>query len=334
MKSLLSFILCVMATTATGWAQSDQKNTNGETNAVTAIAMSADSLLAEAGSDGTIRIYDRNRAGAAMQQNLAVNGAPVVAMSFCESNLLVAVSRDGTVKMWDAVSGRMVRAARLGLEKKPIAVLAPGRKPLLAEAESREVRFWNYETGERIHDFEVNDSGVAAMAFTPDGQLLVIGSVKGVVRVMDVAAWKVKRMIDLDTPIYSIAASLKRIAVGYGDGSVAVLSMSDEDSVPEVKRQTQAIGALAFSPSGDAFASSSADGSVKIWDSGTLKLLGSMDGNGSGAPAIVFSRDGRWVFSCRTFGDVNYWSLPARHGVGGKQTIFQMLKKDGKFAGF
>src|SRR5690348_9816720 len=143
MKNPVSLILCGMLVAACAHGETAPTATNSEP--VTAIAVSAGKLLAEAGGDGAIKIYDMNRGGASMQNDLAKSGAPVAAMGFCESNLLVAASVDGTVKTWDAVSGRLLRAVRLGFGKGPIAVLAPRRERLVAEAESREVRLWNYE---------------------------------------------------------------------------------------------------------------------------------------------------------------------------------------------
>lgn len=120
------------------------------------------------------------------------------------------------------------------------------------------------------------------MAFTPDGKLLVIGSYKGVVRVADVTARKVTRSIDLDTPVHALAASSNYIVVGYGDGSVAMLNLRDQESIPEAKEHHGAIRGLAFSHDGRRFASASADQAVMLWwDTETLKPLCALKGNHS-----------------------------------------------------
>ena len=281
----------------------------------TAIALSADGKNLAVGNERGIRTYDRlaiGRREPRLSQTLK-EAAPVLAIGFYGTNILVSLTRDGTVNRWRIDRGGVHHGAKINFGGPFIPVFSPTNEWFIAGASLRRVWLYDDDTGKRIHDFEVDDSDVAAMAFTPDGKSLVIGSVKGVVRVLDVTAWKVTRMIDLDTPIYSIAASEKRIAVGYGDGSVAMLDLlGDQDSLPEVKQQTGVIGAVAFSPDGREFASGSADGSVKIWDSRTLKLLHSLQGNAGAVRAIVFSSDGRRVVSCGANGNVNYWSLPGR----------------------
>jgi WD40 repeat protein len=268
--------------------------------------------LAVGGVDGAIRVYDA-RPGehsiAWLTHTLTGHTAPILAIGFHETNALVSVSLDHTAKIWDITSGKLLHSAQLNFGKQLVPAIAPGKEPLVAGGALREVRLWNYKTGELLKSFEANDSDVAALVFTPDGKLLVIGTTKGVVRVMDVAAWKVTRTIDLDTPVRSIAASMNRIAVGYADGSVALLDFSDQSSVPEVKEQTGTIRAIAFSLNGKRFASASADGTIKVWDVNTLQLLSSLEGRDGEVLSVAFSPDGQKVASGGADGNVNYWTV-------------------------
>jgi WD40 repeat protein len=126
---------------------------------------------------------------------------------------------------------------------------------------------------------------------------------------MDVAAWTVARTIDLDSPIHSLAASAEHILVGYSDGTVAILHFGDQPSVPEVKKQSGTINALAFSPKGELFASASADHSVKVWDSKTWKPLCSLVGHAAPVLAVAFSPDGKKIASMDAEGVVNFWTF-------------------------
>lgn len=169
------------------------------------------------------------------------------------------------------------------------------------------ITFWNYRTGRSLKTFEANDSEVSALGFTPDGKQLVVGTWKGVLRVFDIAAGKMVREIDLDTPIYSLAASMEHIAVGYGDGTVAVLNFSEQSSIPELKKQNGAIMCIAFSPKGDRFVCGSADGAVGVWDAKTLQLLGGQEGRGLKVLSVVFGPDGREIVAADTSGMVRSW---------------------------
>jgi WD40 repeat protein len=276
-----------------------------------AIAFSPSGRLAVAG-EHAICIYDVDgRNGLApIAQTLRAHTAPVLAMRFEDANALVSVARDESAKIWDAGSGKLLHSAKLIWGEEPICAMAPGGQPFVAEAALRRVGLWNYRTGKQIRRFEANDSPVSALAFAPDGKSLVIGTFKGVVRVVEVASWKVTRMIDLDAPVRSVAASRKQVLVGYEDGTVAVLNFGELDSIPQVRRQTGSINALAFSANGKRFASASADGTIKVWDTGTLKLICSLEGRSAAVLAIAFSVDGREIVSSDADGNVNYWRVP------------------------
>jgi WD40 repeat protein len=271
-------------------------------------------FLAVAGGDHSIRLYDArpgDRLTAELTQTLAGHTSAILAIGFNGTNKLISVSEDQTAKSWDIVSGKLLHSVELNFGKQLVPAIAPGNQPLLAGGALRELRLWNYQTGELLKSFEANDSNVAALAFTPDGKLLVIGTTKGVVRVMDVATWKVTRAIDLDTPIYSLAASMSHVAVGYGDGTVALLNLDGEQaSVPEVKKQTGKINALAFDGKGGRFASASADGKIKVWETEGLKLICSLEGNRGEVRSVVFSPNGHQVASGGVNGSITCWTVP------------------------
>ena len=261
----------------------------------------------------TIRVYDARRGDrltAELTQTLSGHRDKVMAIGFSGTNTLVSVALDQTAKIWDITSGKMIHSVKLVFGKRGVAAFAPREQPLLAGAAFKEVALWNYQTGEVLTNFVANDSGVAAVAFTPDGKSLVIGTTKGVVRVLDVATLKVTRIIDLDSPIHSLAATTNRVLLGYGDGTVAMLKFEEQPSIPEVKKQNGAINAVAFSPSGEQFAAASADGTVTVWDTETLKLLCSMEGHRGAALAVAFSPEGREMVSSGADGTVNYWMVP------------------------
>lgn len=266
--------------------------------------------LAVAG-DKMIQIYDTGAHGGSAPnflRTLTAHNAQILGLAFGGTNALVSVSFDQTVKIWDVETGKLLHAAQLQLGKRSVFAIAPERV-LAADASFGHVRLWNFRSGEILKTFEPGDSWASALAFTPDEKSLVIGTEKGVLRVMEVATGTITRTIDLDSPIRSLAASSEHIVLGYSDGTVAMLNFGDQPSVPEMKHQTGAINALAFSPAGDRFAAASADRSVKVWETATLKLLSSLKGHGSAVVAVAFSPDEKTIVSVDLSGIVNIWNV-------------------------
>lgn len=311
--SLLLFSVSAVFTQGQAPRQPDFTISREVAKPIAAIAYSSDArFLAVAGSDNAILLYDiraDGKLGDILSRKLTGHEAPIVALAFRDSSSLVSVSLDQTVRIWNAASGKILHSAEMNLGKQPLAALAPGNQPLLAGANSNRVRLWNYGSGELLRSFDANDSAVSTLVFTPDGKLMVIGTTKGVVRVMDVATWKVTRIIDMDSPVHSLAASSDRIVVGYADGTVNLLSLGEETSIPEIKAHQRPVSALAFSPKGERFASGSADGAVKVWDSETLKLLCTVGEHTARVLSIVFSPDGKQVVAVSADGKVDGWAL-------------------------
>jgi WD40 repeat protein len=309
----MAFGVYVQSASAEGIRRPDLVISNGFTKVNGAIVCSRDDrFVAVAGSSNVVCIYKAHPGHGPDGDNpqiLAGHIQPVLAIHFCGTNQLATVSIDQTARIWDIVSGRITGSVNLKMGSNAVAVFAPGDEPLLAVGTGREIDLWNYRTGERLKTFEANDSGVSALAFTPDGKRLVVGTWKGVLRVVDVALGKVVRAIDLDSPIHSLAAGRDHILVGYGDGTVAVLNFGEQTSIPELKKQSGAINALAFSPKGDRFASASADGTVKLWDAGMFKVLSTLENNGGGAFSIAFSPDGREIVASAKNGNVYRWTI-------------------------
>ena len=234
--------------------------------------------------------------------------AQISGFAFSGTNVLVSVSLDQTVKMWDVRTGKILHSAEVSVAKKSGFVIAPGHDSLAADLSQEKVRLWNYRTGEVVKTFEPGDSWPSAVAFTPNGKSLVIGTEKGVLRVMDVDTGKMK-VVDLDSPILSLAASAEYVVLGYSDGTVATLNLGDQASVPERKKQSGAISALAFSPSGKEFASASADHSIKVWEVAGLNPLYSLEGHGAPVVAVSFSPDGKRLVSMDEEGVINFWTV-------------------------
>src|SRR5262249_15638519 len=161
---------------------------------------------------------------AELSKTLTGHAAQILGLCFSDTNTLVSVSLDQTVKTWDIETGKLLHSADLALGKQIEFAIVPGSQSLAVDSSFGKARLWNFQTGEVLKTFEPNDSWVSALAFTPDGKRLVIGTDKGVLRVMDVATWTVARTIDLDSPIHSLAASAEHIIVGYGEGTVAMLN--------------------------------------------------------------------------------------------------------------
>jgi WD40 repeat protein len=229
-------------------------------------------------------------------------------MAFRDSNTLVSLSTDRSIKTWDT-PGKILHRVTLDFGTFSVFTFAPNEQPFLATGSTDRVMLWNYQNGKLLNVSETTDSNVSALAFTPDGKLLVIGTHKGVVRVLDIATRKITGTMDLDSPICALSASMKNIVVGYTDGTLAELSFGGKTSTAEVSGHNGAVTAIAFSPQGERFASGSSDGTIKIWNAESRKLLVLLKGSAATIFSVAFGADGHTLVSSTTDGTISGWRL-------------------------
>lgn len=284
---------------------------NPNANKSAAIACSANGRLLAVAFEDAIRIYDvrqGNPPDTKLTRTLA-DSSLIHALILRGSNTLVSLAADGSVKTWDANSGKLLHRTSLNSGGFTVSAFAMGNQSLLATGTRDRVTLWNYGSGKSLNAFQTTDSTVSALAFTPDGKLLVVGTHKGVVRVFDIRTRTITRTIDLDSPICALSASMNYIVLGYSDGTLAQLSFQGETSTHEVSGHNDAVTAVAFSPQEERFASGSADGTIKIWNQ-SLKLLATLKGSAA-TFAITVSADGRTLATSSTNGLIEGWHLPA-----------------------
>lgn len=123
---------------------------------------------------------------------------------------------------------------------------------------------------------------IDALAFTPDGRWLVSGSEDHTIRVWDAATGQPRQVIRppgignsgrmaLSPDGKSVAVASAYFAGGKGEPVVYLLSLADGKVEQAFRGHEKRVLAVAFSPKGDAVASSSHDGTIRVWNTATGK---------------------------------------------------------------
>lgn len=135
------------------------------------LALSRDgAILAAAGGDGAIRLWDADR-GSGISILRCAQG--VHALAFSLHGLLAAGCGDGTVRIWSVRKERQLRAfeGHAG----PVSALAfsPRAKVLASGGSDATVRVWDLPEAATVLSFRAHERRVDSVAFSPDGAMLV-----------------------------------------------------------------------------------------------------------------------------------------------------------------
>jgi WD40 repeat protein len=129
------------------------------------------------------------------------------------------------------------------------------------------------------------DTGFSAMALSPDGRTLVLGT-------------------------------------GYGQPFVRILDAGNGRLVKVLHGHGSWICDLAFSSDGRWLASASCDQTLRVWDSATWTPQGNpLRGHNQEVHAVAFARDARRLFSGSKDGEVLLWDVQASRPENGRQPL-------------
>ena len=287
------------------------------------VAWSSDGAwLASAGNDNAVRIWDP--ADGRLLHRFLGHSEGIHALSADrDGRLLVSASPEGLAKVWDARSPARPRTlqsptpAPYGGEVACVAISGDGRL-VAAGRRDRDVAVWDAATGALLHRFKTSIPGVRALAFSPDGGLLVASCgdpsppSRGeavVWRLADerpIATYREHREV-VDALVF---LDDRRVASGGGDDRIHVWDSATAAPLLTLKGHTEAVRELALSRDGRTLASGDDDGFVRLWDARTGSA-GALLPAGGKVLALAFSHDGRELAAAVRGGSILVWD-PSR----------------------
>jgi WD40 repeat protein len=279
---------------------------------VNALAFHPDGgTLATASDDGLVRLWHHLPAGKHdPKEDILGHKSPVNGVAFSlDGRLLAAGTDDGTVAVWEVSSRRPVRDD-FRHDKKVNAVAFNPKVPnrLVSASDDGTVKVWEPENEGTCDPRRIMTHGspVTALAFRPDGKVLATVGGDSPVRLWYAEAGQVRstllgRVEGVTGSVCALAfhPDGSRVATGNRDMKVYVWDVNGVAPLQTFSGHQKLVTGVAFRPHhSDQLATSSDDGTVKVWD---LKprvqahLQASAAQVGSNLYCVSFNAGGKFV---------------------------------------
>ena len=248
---------------------------------------------------------------------------------------IITAARDGTARIWDAGSGRQLFVLQ-PVGGFPTAIFDPSGERVLTAGENTQASLWNPRTGTKI--LSIKSAGDGSASFSPDGRRIVTAYGRRVF-LWNAENGTLVHEWSVDTLPCSLAFSPdgNRLLVGpFGTisyGQVPILwNIRDGSEIARLaghKSDTQLEG-VTFSHGGRLIATVSLDGSARLWDGNSGRLLEAL---GSEFPNLrlsdfpnhhdqemnsAFSPDDRFLATASVNGPIRVWDV-------GRASLFTTL---------
>ncbi len=252
-----------------------------------------------------------------------------------------AVSGDHrAIRVWDLETGKQLARTDEHDDRVMAVAFSPDGKTIATASEDRTVRLWDAATLAVRKVLRGHKWDVRGVAFTHDGKRLVSASRDETLRVWDVASGKEMKAIRAGQPLVAVALSpdCRHVVVGtLGSDALIRLNLHNEKEIVSLSGHTGRVMAVCYTQDGKRAVSASQDGTLRIWDMSTLKMVRILKGHESSVAAVALSPDGQRAVSGGADKKLYIWDLASgtliREVPGPKGPIWGVaISPDGKRA--
>lgn len=279
-------------------------------SAINDLALSHDGkLLASAGNDGLLRIWNMND-GKPVTMPIE-HGTPMASLSFApDARELLVLSADGSAKLWQWQPGVSSRVVGQGLA---VVEFLPDGKSLLLVNKSGGMSVVSRATLEPLSSLMNNAQTVSDVAIAKSGKFALVPSRDGNLRWWDLARSQLANTPMKTSSPQTVVALHPGDTVGATGGEDGVVTLwnltTSELAVPTPIRHDAGITQLQFSPDGRWIATASEDKQCVVWDASNGRQYSPRLRHGSRVNRIQFSADARWICTLSEDNFARIWDI-------------------------
>ena len=224
-------------------------------------------------------------------------------------NIVIGASFDNTLEIISIDLGKVVSTfENLEFSTNFKSISNDGKKISCPAISDERTFVFDLDSGKKIHTLKESGHRAINALFSPDDKYLAVSGY-GNTLLWDVKTWKLDKIVETNNLICFHPFKDLLAWVNFDDEIVLIDINTNESSIISGEH-TYGVDELCFSPDGKLIASSCGDGTVRIWNVKTAKLVHSLPWHKEYRDTyICFSPDGKILASILNSETVRFWSV-------------------------
>lgn len=222
-------------------------------------------------------------------------------VAFSPDSQTVAIGgQDGSLRLWNTASNETTLFNGHTAAVTEVAFMPDGSQ-VVSVSNDLTIRIWDVAIGTEVASYAIeDDKGLASLAISPDGSLLIVGGEETGIHIVSAATGERLAILtghigQVNRLVFNPDGSV--LASGGIDQTIRLWDVTTLGEIAQLMGHTDWIRGLAFSPDGSQLVSVSWDNSVRVWDVATAAQLDIAQGYTGRVVSIAFSPDGSLIAS-------------------------------------
>jgi WD40 repeat protein/tRNA A-37 threonylcarbamoyl transferase component Bud32 len=234
-----------------------------------------------------------------------------------DGRYLASGAGDQTARIWDAKTGRTLLTLQ-GHTGLPVASWSPD-STRLAVCGDQMVKVWDV-AGLLTPSPPLGDAipPISALRWSPDSQVLALGSRNGVVSLWDVSAGRQTATLSGQAlSVWALAWSPdgRRLAVSSNLPAICIWDVSKKQVIATLNGHRAGVTCLTWARDGRRLASASHDRTVRVWDVDRQAALARFEGHSGAVYVVCWGPDDRQLVSSSAENSIRIWDFETRRQV-------------------